>query len=59
MSRPRGDRITVTFRLPTELHRRLMEAAEDRDLSANWLASRALEDYLSRLLPVVKPKDTE
>jgi len=33
------------------MHERLRTAAEDRDLSINFLVVRAVEDYLSRLLP--------
>jgi predicted transcriptional regulator len=33
------------------LHERLKEAAEDHDLSANYLMVKAIEDFLRRLVP--------
>jgi predicted transcriptional regulator len=45
------ERVTTAFRLPKELHARLHEAAAERDLSANYLAVKALEDFLERLVP--------
>lgn len=49
--RPRreGDRITTAVRLPRDLHERLAEAAEDRDVSRNRLVTKALTAYLDRL----------
>lgn len=53
MSRPReyDDRISTALRLPRDLHARLTEAADERDISANWLMTKAIADYLDRLLP--------
>jgi len=44
-------RITTAVRLPEDLHARLHEAADDRDLSANFIITKALEDFLQRLIP--------
>lgn len=54
MSRPKTyeNRVTTAVRLPEELHDRLREAARERDLSANYLVIRALEEYLDRLVPI-------
>ena len=52
MSRPRTfeeKRIATAVRLPESIHRRLHEAASDRDVSANLLVTRALHEYLDRL----------
>ena len=57
--RPRSndDRV-VTLRIPADLRDRFSEAALERDVSMNWLAARALEDYLARLLPADEIKWT-
>lgn len=44
-------RTSTAIRFGPELHARLVEAAEDRDLSINWLVNRAVEDFLDRLIP--------
>ena len=53
MGRPRryADRHQLTIRLTHDLHDRLRDAADDRDLSVNWLVTRAIEDFLDRLIP--------
>lgn len=54
MARPKvhhEDRVTTAFRLPKDLHARLTEAAAERDLSANFLAVKALEEFLDNLVP--------
>lgn len=54
IGRPRvynEERVATSFRIPRALHARLIEAAADRDLSANYLATRALEEFLDRLIP--------
>lgn len=54
MARPKvhhEDRVTTAFRLPKDLHARLHDAATDRDLSANFLAVKALEEFLDNLVP--------
>jgi predicted HicB family RNase H-like nuclease len=52
MGRPRKyeeGRIATAVRLPVSVHRRLQEAAADRDVSANLLVTRAVCEYLERL----------
>ena len=52
MARPRTcdePRIATAVRLPESVHRRLHEAANDRDVSANLLVTRAVTEYLDRL----------
>jgi predicted HicB family RNase H-like nuclease len=44
-------RVTTAVRLPEELHERLRKAAADRDLSANYLVVKALEEFLNNLVP--------
>ena len=52
--RPReyDDRKQIVVRFPPELHARLKEAAEEREVSMNWLVNRAIEEYLDALIPV-------
>jgi predicted HicB family RNase H-like nuclease len=54
MGRPRGhdSRISIGLRIEPELHEAVKAAAEERDVSVNWLINKAIEDLLSRLLPV-------
>jgi predicted transcriptional regulator len=52
MSRPRvyeEPRIATAVRLPESIHRRLHQAARERDVSANLLVIRAVESYLDAL----------
>lgn len=52
MARPKKyaeTRIATAIRLPISLHRRLHDAAIDRDVSANLLVTRAVADYIDRL----------
>lgn len=54
MARPKvhhEERVTTAFRLPRDLHQRLQDAAAERDLSANFLAVKALEEFLNNLVP--------
>lgn len=54
MARPRihhEKRVTTAVRLPESLHDRVKEAADDRDVSVNLLVTKALEEYLDRLVP--------
>lgn len=44
-------RTATAIRFPEELHNELVRAAEERDLSINYLVVRAVEDYLPRLIP--------
>lgn len=52
MGRPRVSderRIATAVRLPESIHRQLKLAASDRDVSANLLITKAVDDYLKRL----------
>ena len=54
MARPKvhlEERVTTAFRLPKALHEQLQQAAAERDLSANYLAVKALEEFLANLVP--------
>jgi predicted transcriptional regulator len=42
-------RVATAVRFPEELHRRLQEHAEMRDVSVNWLVTRAVEQFLEGL----------
>lgn len=54
MARPRvyPKRTASAIRFSPELHDRLQAAAEERDVSVNWLVNRAVADFLERLIPV-------
>jgi predicted HicB family RNase H-like nuclease len=45
-------RKTTAVRFPEDLHARLVEAADERDVSVNWLVVKAVESFLARLIPV-------
>jgi predicted transcriptional regulator len=52
MARPRRyeeRRVATAVRLPESVHRRLREAAAERDVSANLIVTRAVTDFLDRL----------
>ena len=52
MGRPRTyeePRVVTAVRLPESIHRRLHDAASDRDVSANLLVIRAVSELLDRL----------
>lgn len=44
--------VQLSLRVPTELHERLVEAAQERLVSVNWLAVKAISDFMDRLIPV-------
>lgn len=55
MGRPRiyqEPRVATAIRLPASLRDELQAAAVDRDVSVNFLVTRAVLDYLGRLPPV-------
>lgn len=60
MGRPRGNdtRVSSGYRVSPELHERLQAAAAERDVSVNWMITKAIEDFLSRLIPVEEIKWT-
>jgi len=45
-------KVAQGIRFPNELHEKLIAAAEERDLSVNYLVVKAVEDFLPRLIPV-------
>ncbi|MXY11385.1 MAG: toxin-antitoxin system HicB family antitoxin [Acidimicrobiaceae bacterium] len=51
-ARNQEPRVTTAVRLSESLHARLLEAATERDVSINLLVSRAVDDFLGRLVPV-------
>ena len=51
MSATRKARTGTAIRFPAELHEQLRVAAEERDLSINFLVVKAVEDFLPRLIP--------
>ena len=61
MARPRlhdEPRVSTAIRLPESLHQRLRDAALDRDVSVNLLATKAIGQFLDSLLPadeILKP----
>src|SRR5690349_4482180 len=55
MARPKihpDDRVTTAIRIPKDLHEQLRQAAEERQLSVNYLVVKALEDFVERLVPI-------
>lgn len=42
-------RVATAVRLPEDLHSRLQEQAEMRDVSVNWLVTKAVEQFLESL----------
>lgn len=55
MARPKtteAKRVTTAIRLPEPLHERLTTEAERREVSANLLVTRAVENYLNHLVPI-------
>lgn len=61
MPRPKihdEERVTTALRVPKALHERLKDAAADRKVGVNLLTVAAIEDYLSRLIPVDELKLT-
>ena len=44
-------KVNLAVRMPPELHERLVAEAEDREVSANWMMNRAIEEFLDRLIP--------
>ena len=49
--KPAEERVTTAVRLPKSLHERLHQEADGRELSANYLIVKAIEQYLDRLIP--------
>lgn len=51
-------RKNIGLRLPPDVHSSLQEAAEERGLSINWLVTRAVREFLDRLIPADEFKMT-
>lgn len=55
MATPRSTRpkakLATAIRFPEEVHERLRAAADERDLSLNYMVVKAVEDFLERLIP--------
>lgn len=47
----RRTRIATAIRFPAELHAELQRRAEERDVSVNYLVTRAVHHYLRQLPP--------
>jgi predicted HicB family RNase H-like nuclease len=45
-------RTSTCIRLPEDLHGRLAAAAAERDVSMNYLVTKAVEQFIDRLVPV-------
>jgi predicted transcriptional regulator len=52
------ERASFTIRIPKELHDRFLEACRERDLSMSWMGTKAIEQFLDRLIPVDEIKWT-
>lgn len=52
---PKGDRVTTAIRFPKDIHERLLEEAERRELAINYMVTRAVTHYLDALPPVAEP----
>ena len=50
-TRKTKQRTATAIRFPEELHEQLVQAAEERDLSVNYLVVKAVQDFLPRLIP--------
>lgn len=46
------DRVTTAVRIPAEIHEKLQEEAEARDVSLNYLLVRGAQLVLERLTPL-------
>jgi len=44
-------RISTAIRLPADLHAELQRCADERDVSVNYLVTRAIHHYLRQLPP--------
>lgn len=46
------ERVSTALRIPVDLHGAIKAAADERDVSANWLMVRLLADGMDRLAPL-------
>ena len=51
----KGERVTTAIRFPKETHDRLAAEAAERELSINFMVTRAVNNYLDALPPVADP----
>ena len=51
------DRVTTAVRIPGELHQKLQEEAEARDISMNYLLVRGAQLVLERLTPLAETEE--
>jgi len=58
MNEPRKRRTSTAIRLDPDLAARLTVAAEERDVSVNWLVNRAVARFLDKLIPAADWKLT-
>jgi len=54
MSKSNKPRTATAVRLPDELHDQLKRAADERDLSVNYLVVKAVEQFLPKLIPAAE-----
>lgn len=52
-------RTTTAVRFAPDTHRRLLDAADERDVSMNFLVEKAVVEFLNRLIPVDEMKWTK
>ena len=60
VSRPKvydEPRVATAIRLPTSLHGELQSAATERDVSVNFLVTRAVSSFLAQLPPAEREMD--
>lgn len=52
MARPRqhGERIVTAIRIPVDLHARLVEVCDERDITINGLMVKATQHYLDNVM---------
>ena len=54
----RRARTTTAVRLPEDLHEELRQAADERGFSVNFMVTKAVEDFIRRLIPANELKLT-
>lgn len=59
MGRPavHGERVTTAIRIPVDLHQRLVEESESRDVAINHLVVKATRHYLDHVLAPLPDDD--
>lgn len=51
MASPSKQRTATAIRFPDDLHEQLRQAADERDLSVNYLVVKAVQQFLPKLIP--------